>query len=127
MYYFSVSVYTVFSVPLTAVCIFDWNLPSKNFRLCLFSRNLKGYLTELLFFGDVDSEASCRSLVFVRAITMWLVISPSASLPTYNGTFGRFGAVAKQAVQSFTLCSISFRNSGHQNIFASDSIFVIPE
>ena len=56
------------------------------------SRNLKGYLTELLFFGDFDSEASCRSSVFVRAITMWLVISPSASLPTHIGIFGRFGA-----------------------------------
>ena len=78
----------------------------------VFSRNLKGYLTELLFFGDFDSEASCRSSVFVRAITMWLVtnhmvmartkteerqlvitvISPSASLPTYIGIFGRVGA-----------------------------------
>ena len=39
----------------------------------------------------------------------------------------KFLPVARQAVQSFTLCSISFRISGHQNIFASDSIFVVPE
>ena len=39
---FPISVFTVFPVPLTAVCIFFWNFSSKDFLLRLFSRNLKG-------------------------------------------------------------------------------------
>ena len=75
----------ILPVPLIVVCIND-------FWLCLCSKNLNGYLTEFLFFGDFVSAASCRSSVFVRAITMWLVISLSAPLPTYIGILGRFGA-----------------------------------
>ena len=35
--------------------------------------------------------------------------------------------VARHAVQSLTFCSRSFRISGHQKIFASNSAFAVPE
>ena len=73
----------------------------KIFGCVFFQKNLNGYLTELLFFfGDFVSAASCRSSVFVLAITMWLEISPSASLPTYIGILGRFGAEMDSSDQS---------------------------
>ena len=72
---FPVSVVTVCSVPLTAVCSFLWSLLSSEILLLFFSNILKGYsLNELFFFGNFSVIPF--TYVFVQAMTMRLDSSP---------------------------------------------------
>ena len=88
---FPVSVFTVCSVPLTAVWNILWKLPSSDFSLWFFSKNLKGYiLSELFFVGDFFVIAF--SSVFVWAKTRWLDTSPSLLRATSIGIFGLLSA-----------------------------------
>ena len=93
VYCFPVSVVTVCSVPLTAVCSFLWHLPSNELLLRFFSKNLKGLLlTELFCFGDFSVIAF--SSAFVRIMTIWIDTSPSLLRDTYSGIFGLLSAEA---------------------------------
>ena len=52
------------------------------------------------FFGHFGPSAACFSSIFVHAIAIGFVISPSASKPTYIGTFGHVGAEKESCDQS---------------------------
>ena len=103
---FPISLFTVLSVPLIAVCIFFWNYPSKDFLFWFFSTNLKGYLTEHFFFGGFEPSHSCFSSAFVLAITICVVTPPSALWP-HNYPFWcwnkEFWPIRKNVLPSFMM------------------------
>ena len=84
--------WSVFSVFCSADCIwnFRWNLHSMGIRSCLSSK-LNGYPTGVFFCVDFALETSCFSSD-LDSVIMWLLISPSASRPTYYGKSALCGA-----------------------------------
>ena len=98
---FPVTVLTVFSVPPIAICIFDWNLYSRDFRFCLCSTKLKGYLTGTFFFGDSVSEASQLPSFGLRAGHYHMIGNFSFGIPsTKIGMFGLLVAKLDNSDQS---------------------------
>ena len=79
--FFSVSVFIVPLVPLTAVCILF-----RNFSSMIFSCSV------LQHFSDFVFSARYFSSDFVLVIMIWFAMSPSASQPTYRGIFGLLSA-----------------------------------
>ena len=92
MYYSSRICFTVFSVPLIAVCIFDWNLPSKDFRLCLFSENLNRISNRVPFLRWFWVRSQKSFFGFCSGHHNVVGDFPVSISPTYIGIFGLFGA-----------------------------------